>query len=504
MANTSIETSGLIWLVNAISDGLIISIDYNEFGNKEAIIEGRNSLIYKTEWTNCGMIVALKSLKFAIEGKDVKAFVKEHPKNILVHENKIMISDFGTSKLSTSESSSSNSFVDGMPSFMDPQCFKDPKYERTTKTDIYSYGVILWEISSGRKPFHDLKRIQIAIQIHKGVRETPIKGTPPEYIELYQRCWDEEPNNRPEIEEIIKFFNPYIAKPIDAHANTENSSGGFLEEAISEETIDFYNYDQFKGHKMIVEDEFSSVYVSKWKPRELIITLKHIKVHNKYFDKKIVKELQFLQNADHPNIVKFYGITKDPSSNYFVMILQSVEEGCLSDYLMKNFSKLQWSRQLGIAIEIAEGLEYLHKNDISHLDLNSKIILVCKETMVIAGFGIPEHANNTSFPTSIVRGMPAYIEPQCLKDQHYECDMRSDIYSLGVILWEISSGQPPFKSFQSTYQIIFHIDAGGREDPIDNTNPEYVKLYKLCWDEDPTKRPDIKSVLETLKSLRID
>ncbi|CAG8489665.1 12664_t:CDS:2 [Gigaspora margarita] len=88
----------------------------------------------------------------------------------------------------------------------------------------------------------------------------------------------------------IEMSYAFMPKPIDTHVNTKNSSGGFLEKAISEKTITFYNYDEFNDHKMIVEDEFCSVYVSKWKPRELIITLKHIKVHNKYFDKKIVKE----------------------------------------------------------------------------------------------------------------------------------------------------------------------------------------------------------------------
>ncbi|CAG8855894.1 2604_t:CDS:1, partial [Gigaspora margarita] len=70
-------------------------------------------------------------------------------------------------------------------------------------------------------------------------------------------------------------------KPINTHVNTQNPLGELLEEAISEKTIIFYNYDQFDDHhKVIVEEEFSSVYESKWKPHELIITLKYLKVHN--------------------------------------------------------------------------------------------------------------------------------------------------------------------------------------------------------------------------------
>ncbi|KAF0501380.1 kinase-like protein [Gigaspora margarita] len=142
-----------------------------------------------------------------MEEKDIDSFVEEHTKNILVHDNKIIISDFGLSKLMTSDSSNSNTLTDGMPSFMDPQCLKNPKYKHTTKSDIYSYGVILWEISSGHKPFPTLKRIQIAIKIYNGEREQPIKDTPPEYVELYKRCWDDKPDNRPKIEEILEFLS---------------------------------------------------------------------------------------------------------------------------------------------------------------------------------------------------------------------------------------------------------------------------------------------------------
>ncbi|KAF0501370.1 kinase-like protein [Gigaspora margarita] len=409
-----------------------------------------------------------------------------HSKNILVHENKMMISDFGLSKITTLESTF-DSNIDGLPAFIDPQCFKNPNYKRNTKSDIYSYGVVLWEISSGRKPFSNLKRVQIAIEIYNGDRETPIEGTPHEYIELYTKCWDDVPAKRPEMKEIIEFFNPYIEKPLR----------GRLQEAISEGTVNFYNYDQFSMDTKISDEKFGSAYKSKWKPRKLIIALKHLKVRDEYFDGKIVEELQFLQNAVHPNIIKFYGVTIDHSSKYNIMILQFADGGNLSDYLMKNFSELQWTRQLRIAIEIAEGLEYLHKNDIGHLNLNSKNILVSKGRMLISGFGISEHAKTES---STRWGMPAYIEPQCFKDQHYQRNTASDIYSFGVILWEISNGQPPFKSFGND-EIIVHVCGGGRENPVDDTNPEYVELYKLCWDEDPAKRPDIKSVLKTLIKL---
>ncbi|RIB24273.1 kinase-like domain-containing protein [Gigaspora rosea] len=183
------------------------------------------------------------------------------------------------------------------------------------------------------------------------------------------------------------------------------------------------------------------------------------------------------------------------------MVLQFADGGSLRDYLETKSSELNWTKKFLIAKQIVEGLAYLHKNGIVHRDLHSKNILVCEEKMIIAGFGISEYVNEASLSTSIARGMPAYIDPQCLKDPTYQRDMKSDIYSLGVILWEISSGQPPFKSFEVGYAITIHVFKGGRETTVEGTPLKFEQLYKLCWDDDPTKRPDIASVLISLNQL---
>ncbi|KAF0429924.1 NACHT domain-containing protein [Gigaspora margarita] len=84
---------------------------------------------------------------------------------------------------------------------------------------------------------------------------------------------------------------------------------------------------------------------------------------------------------------------------------------------------------------------------------------------------------------SYVYGMPAYIEPQCFENKKYKRDKKSDVYSFGVILWEISSGN--------------------RENPIEGTPPQYVKLYKQCWDGNPSIRPETKSISEILDKIKI-
>ncbi|KAF0527643.1 kinase-like protein [Gigaspora margarita] len=99
-----------------------------------------------------------------------------HSKNILIHQQKPKIADFGLSKQINETSMTSNSKVYGMPAYVEPQCFSNTGYKRDKKSDVYSFGVILWEISSGKPPFQSVDSMFIHIHILNGNRETPKEG----------------------------------------------------------------------------------------------------------------------------------------------------------------------------------------------------------------------------------------------------------------------------------------------------------------------------------------
>ncbi|CAB5377737.1 unnamed protein product [Rhizophagus irregularis] len=75
---------------------------------------------------------------------------------------------------------------------------------QNTKSDVYSVGVLLWEISSGKPPFGDDCSVELVIQIISGVREEVIPNTPTYYSELYTECWDDEPDKRPSMSDVAK------------------------------------------------------------------------------------------------------------------------------------------------------------------------------------------------------------------------------------------------------------------------------------------------------------
>ena len=108
----------------------------------------------------------------------------KHTNNILVHQKNIKLADFGLSK-KIAEVSSNSSKILGVIPYVDPKKLSNNDYKLNKKSDIYSVGVIMWQISSGRQPFcNDDSDASLILAIINGKREQIIDGTPTEYSNL--------------------------------------------------------------------------------------------------------------------------------------------------------------------------------------------------------------------------------------------------------------------------------------------------------------------------------
>ncbi|PKK66739.1 kinase-like protein [Rhizophagus irregularis] len=149
-----------------------------------------------------------------------------------------------------------------------------------------------------------------------------------------------------------------------------------------------------------------------------------------------------------------------------------------------------------MALDITSGLKFLHSKEIIHRDLHSKNILVNDRKLLIADLGLSKKlAEVTTNSKGNTHGMLEYIDPQFFKDKKYKKNKESDIYSLGVLLWEITSGHIPFSECSKDILFRDYIKGGGREEPIKGTPTEYQKLYQECWSDEPKSRPNIEKVL---------
>ncbi|KAF0539413.1 kinase-like protein [Gigaspora margarita] len=187
--------------------------DFKEIGKSRFGIP-----VYKSKWKKRNFAVVHKSLKIdtIMDDMTFRRLITENSMNILVHEGKIKIASFGLSKITNAGSSFDQCSLNlDSIAYVEPQFLKMKlQYNLTSKSDIYSLGVVLWEISSGRPPFESfLKKDQkeskeleklLVNHIIRGNREEPIGDTPPKYIELYSRCWDKDPDNRPETRSVFE------------------------------------------------------------------------------------------------------------------------------------------------------------------------------------------------------------------------------------------------------------------------------------------------------------
>src|ERR1051325_3467220 len=159
----------------------------------------------------------------------------------------------------------------------------------------------------------------------------------------------------------------------------------------------------------------------------------------------------------------------------------------LRNYLQQNHSKLTWKERIQITDNIIIAVSRIHRESAIHRDLHSGNILFSQinQKFSISDLGFCGPADK---PLNSIYGNLPYLAPEVIVGK--ENTFASDIYSIGMLMWEISSGQPPFFNKHS-YDLVIKIINGMRPKIVPGTPLEYKELMEQCWDADPTKRPDI-------------
>ncbi|RIB25806.1 kinase-like domain-containing protein [Gigaspora rosea] len=280
----------------------------------------------------------------------------------------------------------------------------------------------------------------------------------------------------------------------------------WFEKTLKEEDIIKYDYSVYENVEVIGKGGFGIVYSANFDGKK--VALKSLKCDevNQEASKEFIKELkQFHAINFHPNINQFYGITRDPE-NKFMMVLQFANGGNLRQYLKNKWNdntyEISLNEIIQISKQITNGLGHLHKNNIIHCDLHPKNILINDDKFLIADFGLSRQKDDAySSSHSIAKGMPAYLDPHCYCQPGKKPDEKSDIYSLGVIFWELTSGIPPFLIATNGFFILTQAFAGYREQAIPGTQTDYAELFRKCWNAVPKERPTILKILEILNSI---
>ncbi len=364
---------------------------------RQVIDSDKISLRIKLE----SIIEICKGLDYAHKNDIIHRDIK--PANILVDkQGNVLITDFGIAQIvgNTDGEQTSTSIVMGTVAYMSPEQ-KISSRDVDQTTDIYAVGVMIYEILCGKKP---LGHFKAPSEINPDISK--------KFDQIVYKCMAQDRKDRYQTAVALK----------DALLNVMD--GGRT--SGSDENLADVGSDSFMGKckhlDTIKETRYNStILVENQSNNKLYIIKKHSR------GEAGRKEAKLLTSLRHKNIINIYASGGDKKNT--IVISEYAQGGSLADRMAKRY---EWQEAFDIGVQIAEGLDFAHKKNITHGNLRpSNILFDSEETVKMADFGMPAHyADNGTRKNWF--GPP-----------ERKVSKLGDIYSLGVIIHHLLMGQKP-------------------------------------------------------------
>ncbi|GES75179.1 kinase-like domain-containing protein [Rhizophagus clarus] len=280
--------------------------------------------------------------------------------------------------------------------------------------------------------------------------------------------------------------------------------------------VEWIPYDEFKTIKYLTKGGCSEIYTAEWiagsydewdseeqqlkrfgRHGIILKGLENVKSANKSWFEEANSHLT-ISNKWADSIVQCYGLTQDPLNGDYMLVMNRLDID-LRKYLQQNHNQLTWKERIQIATNIIISLKRIHNENAIHRDLHSGNMLFQFGGVInISDLGFCGPADK---PLKSVYGNLPYIAPEVIAGK--EATFKSDIYSIAMLMWEISSGQPPFNNYKHDYYLATNIVNGIRPKIVPGTPVEYKNLMIQCWDANPLNRPDIEKLRDDIRELNL-
>ncbi|KAL5100629.1 hypothetical protein RYX36_004956 [Vicia faba] len=254
---------------------------------------------------------------------------------------------------------------------------------------------------------------------------------------------------------------------------------------------------------------FGTVYHGKWRGSD--VAIKRIKKscfsgrssEQERLTIEFWREADILSKLHHPNVVAFYGVVQDGPGGTMATVTEFMVDGSLRHVLLRKDRYLDRRKRLIIAMDAAFGMEYLHAKNIVHFDLKCDNLLVnlkdpLRPICKVGDFGLSKIKRNT-LVTGGVRGTLPWMAPELLNGSSNKVSEKVDVFSFGIVLWEILTGEEPYANMH--YGAII---GGIVNNTLRPTIPSYCDLewrtlMEQCWAPNPAVRPSFTEIARRLR-----
>lgn len=266
--------------------------------------------------------------------------------------------------------------------------------------------------------------------------------------------------------------------------------------------------DRYECLKRIGTGGMGDVYKAHDRRLDRIVAIKVLKSEyneDENFIRKFRRESLAAASISHPNIVSIYdvGMETVADEDVYYIVMEYIDGKTLKE-LIKEEGMLSQNQALNYLIQIAEALKIAHNKNIIHRDIKSQNIMVTRDNRVkVTDFGIARMAGNATVTvTNAVMGSVHYFSPEQARGQ--KVDARSDIYSMGIVLFEMLTGDVPFDSENPITVALMHVqnDIPMPSERNPRVSPEVDRVFKHMTEKKPSDRYDnVSLIIEDVKAI---
>ncbi|XP_058101303.1 uncharacterized protein LOC131245697 [Magnolia sinica] len=305
----------------------------------------------------------------------------------------------------------------------------------------------------------------------------------------------------------------------DAKADDRERDESISDAAMAEMEAGIYGLQIIKNADLeelreLGSGTFGTVYHGKWRGTD--VAIKRIKKscfagrssEQERLTKDFWREAQILSKLHHPNVVAFYGVVPDGDGGTLATVTEFMVNGSLKNVLVRKEKALDRRKRLIIAMDAAFGMEYLHSKNIVHFDLKCENLLVnmrdsqrpiCK----VGDFGLSRIKRNTMVSGG-VRGTLPWMAPELLNGSSSRVSEKVDVFSFGIAIWEILTGEEPYANMHCGAIIGGIVNNNLRPQIPKRCDPKWRKLMEDCWSPDPEARPSFSDITSRLRVMSME